>query len=86
MIIIELSAVSIKQKLRACPTCLVTEKQCPEGVKLVTDPINKINKCVACEPGTFNNLKCSRDCKCCDKGSASSDTNRTKACKPCDAG
>jgi hypothetical protein len=84
MIIIELSAVTIKQKLSACPKCLVNEKQCPEGTKVVIK--NSKNDCEDCAPGTFNNVKCSKKCECCAAGSASGDTKRPNACGLCKPG
>jgi hypothetical protein len=82
IIITQVGTVSIKQRLSTCPKCLISEKQCHEGTKIVIK--NNKNQCQDCGAGTFNNKKCQKTCECCARGTSSNDTKRTKSCEPCE--
>lgn len=66
--IIAIDAVSINMKLRsaACPKCLISEKQCAAGNKIVRK--NDKNACEACPPGTEAPDVCSKTCTKCAPG------------------
>jgi hypothetical protein len=83
--IIAIESVSVKSKLKsaACPKCLISEKQCKPGFKVVRK--DDKNACEECPAGTEAPIECSKKCTCCTEGTFSNHEKTTK-CQCCPIG